>query len=221
MIERYIKNYHKIGPFNEILDNDFIKKLKQEFPPLLARRMTLLSLLIGNVCKNFKLAEEDEIVYATTCAEGLSLESFLLSFPTPSPLHFQNSIHPSGIEQVLIARQQPINNLLPINGAPQTIILNALMAIMHTQSEYSYLISGEEKGNRLSDVQITNNCSYAYSIEFCKDNTDAIGKLCWKPCSTDSLDTVITGDDFIKFLDCKKELELQHKNFGKFKITWH
>ena len=78
--------------------------------------MTHLGLLIGSALDGVPLEPEDAMVYASTYAETRALEDFLLSFPQASPSLFQASIHPGGVQQVLIGRQQPISRLWPLAG---------------------------------------------------------------------------------------------------------
>src|SRR5262249_1179569 len=78
------------------------ERLREKFPRNTLRRMTHLGMLIGTTLDGLTLTPEDALVYATTIAETRALEDFLASFPTASPLGFQTSIHPGGVQQVLI-----------------------------------------------------------------------------------------------------------------------
>src|SRR4051812_39911426 len=90
------------------------ERLKEKFPRAALRRMTHLGLLLGATLEGVTLAPDDAVVYASSYAETRALEDFLASFPAASPLGFQTSIHPGGIQQVLIGRQQRIARLWPL-----------------------------------------------------------------------------------------------------------
>src|SRR4051812_39124370 len=68
-------------------------RLAQVFPRATSRRMTHLGLLVGAALEGIDFGATDALVYATTYAETRALEDYLTSFPTPSPLLFQTSIH--------------------------------------------------------------------------------------------------------------------------------
>ena len=93
------------------------ERLKGNFPPGATRRMTTLGLLVGSALQPLEPGEEDALVYATAYAESCALEGFLDSFPAPSPTLFQTSIHPSGVQQLMIGRQRPVREFLPLSGA--------------------------------------------------------------------------------------------------------
>ena len=130
MIERFL---HQVrvelpGP-DETLAGARLR-LAAKFPRPALRRMTHLGLLIGSALEGLPLGPEDALVYASTFAETCSLEDFLRSFPTASPLLFQSSIHPGGVQQVLIGRLQPIARLWPLAGRTRLVEQALLTALM-------------------------------------------------------------------------------------------
>jgi hypothetical protein len=92
------------------------ERLKAHFPPGATRRMTTLGMLVGGALSRLEPAEGDAVVYATGYSESRTLEAYLDSFPTPSPTLFQTSIHPSAVQQLMIARQQPVREFMPLSG---------------------------------------------------------------------------------------------------------
>ena len=90
--------------------------------------------------------------YATTFSETMCLEAYLDSFPNPSPLMFQNSIHPSGLEQVLIARQMPVSEFLPFAGR-RHVMHAALIAACTTDKARQWVVASEEQGTWLTEKE--------------------------------------------------------------------
>ena len=121
-------------------------RLAEKFPRTALRRMTHVGLLIGSVLDGAPLKSEDALVYATTYAETRALEDFLTSFPAASPLLFQTSIHPGGIQQVLIGRQQPIARLWPLAGRARLVEHALLTALMEPAARVA-LVGAEERGS--------------------------------------------------------------------------
>ena len=91
-------------------------RLKARFPAGAVRRMTQLGLLVGATLADLITEQDDTLIYASQFGEGRALESYLDSFPTPSPTLFQTSIQPSGVQQGLIGRQQAIREVFPLCG---------------------------------------------------------------------------------------------------------
>src|ERR1700712_3327661 len=121
-------------------------RLAEKFSRTALRRMTHLGLLTGSVLDGVPLKSEDAVVYATTYAETRALEDFLTSFPDASPLLFQTSIHPGGVQQVLIGRQQPIARLWPLAGRAR-LVEQALLTALLEPAERVALLGGEERGS--------------------------------------------------------------------------
>src|SRR3569833_3405079 len=120
-------------------------RMREKFPRAALRRMTHLGLLLGCVFVGVLLVFVDAVVYATTFGETRALEDYLQSFPTPSPLLFQTSIHPGGVQQVLIGRQQPVARLWPLAGRSHLVAHAVQTAALET-AERVVLLGGEERG---------------------------------------------------------------------------
>ena len=121
MTERFIHHVRvELPPVDEAAVGARVR-LATKFPRTALRRMTHLGLLVGSALEEMPLEPDDALVYASTFAETHALEEFLASFPTASPLLFQTSIHPGGIQQVLIGRQQPLARLWPLAGRTRLV----------------------------------------------------------------------------------------------------
>lgn len=179
MIRRYVVRAAAAGPFEGEIPAETVRGWARNFPPNVARRMTHLGLLLGEVMREFPIAPEDAVVYATTFGETVATGRYLESFPTASPLFFQTSIHPSAIEQVLINRGCPVRELTPLAGQPDLSAQAALTALL-TPGERVLLTGGEEVGTWLRQLDAASNVGFGFALELSDAPTpEAVGELCW------------------------------------------
>jgi hypothetical protein len=143
-------------------------RLKGHFPSGATRRMTTLGMLVGRAVAVLEPAEDDAIVYASEYAESSALEGFLDSFPTPSPTLFQTSIHPSAVQQLMIARQIPIREFLPLSGGA-LFAFHALRAALLSPAPQVILCGGEERGTWLLAHGLASPRTYAFAARIRKD----------------------------------------------------
>lgn len=155
-------------------------RLAAKFPRTALRRMTHLGLLVGSVLDGLPLGEESAIVYATTFAETRALEDFLTSFPAPSPLLFQTSIHPGGVQQVLIGRQQPLARLWPLAGRAR-LVEQALLTAMLEPAPHIALVGGEECGTWMSDHAMASKRAFAFGALVNSERTGAAARVVLDP----------------------------------------
>ena len=139
------------------------ERLKGLFPAGATRRMTTLGMLVGGALGRLDPGEEDAIVYASGYAETCALESFLDSFPTPSPTLFQTSIHPSAVQQLMIGRQRPVREFLPHSGSA-LLAFHALRAAFLTPSSRALLCGGEERGTWLLEHGLASPRTFAFAM---------------------------------------------------------
>ena len=221
MITRYIHSIQTTGPYENI-DPALVKEFKSGFPPLAARRMTRLALLIGKCLDGISILPDDSVIYATTFSETMCLEAYLDSFPNPSPLMFQNSIHPSGLEQVLIARQQPVSEFLPFAGR-RHVMHAALIAACTTDKARQWVIASEEQGTWLTEKGCGSPTDFAFCIGTSDSPEQAIGKITWDPEASDaSPDDLLAHSTFTLF----QHASARHKvasycdSLGRVLIEW-
>ena len=151
-------------------------RLAEKFPRTALRRMTHLGLLTGSVQDGVELKSEDALVYATTFAETRALEDFLTSFPTASPLLFQTSIHPGGVQQVLIGRQQPIARLWPLAGRARLVEHSLLTALLEP-ADNVVLVGGEERGSWMLENGMAAERPFAFATVLTRDKAGALGQI--------------------------------------------
>lgn len=157
-------------------------RLGEKFPRAALRRMTHLGLLVGAVADGVALGPDDAVVYATSYGETRALEDYLGSFPTPSPLLFQTSIHPSAVQQFLIGRQQPVARLWPMAGRAR-LVEQALEATLLEPAARVWLTGGEERGTWLLDRGVASATSFAFGLLAGDDSTGAAGSI---SCASDA-----------------------------------
>jgi len=175
MIERYLTGVRLDEPGLED-PSGTRERLRDLFPRGATRRMTQLGLLIGGVLHDLAPAEADTLVYASSFAENQALEDYLASFPNPSPTLFQTSIHPSAVQQVLIARQQAVREFFPLTGRRQLIAHGLLTALMGSGLR-ALFCGGEERGQWLHEHQMGSDESFAFAIALSRESAGAIGRL--------------------------------------------
>ncbi len=159
-------------------------RLKARFPTGSVRRMTQLGMLVGSLLSEVSDLSDTPIVYASEFGETRALEAYLESFPTPSPTLFQTSIHPSGVQQGMIARQQAVAQFLPIAGSP-TMIGQAVLAAMLTRAARVVLCGGEERGTWLLPHHASSERAFAFLLVVSSEPTpDAAGRIRLSPTDT-------------------------------------
>jgi hypothetical protein len=179
MIERYLMGCAAEDPLLET-PVQTRERLKDPFPRGATRRMTQLGMLIGSVLRDLSPQESDTVVYATRYAENQALEEYLASFPTPSPTLFQTSIHPSAVQQVLIARQQPIRELFPLTGDAH-LGAHSLQTALLAPNPRVILCGGEERGAWLREHGSASDETFAFALGLSATAPGAIGQVSFSP----------------------------------------
>jgi len=145
--------------------------------------MTQLGLLVGATVKDLQPARKDTVVYATSFGESRAIESYLESFPGPSPTLFQTSIHPSGVQQCLIGIQQPIGELFPLSGGAE-LTVQALLVAALAPSPRVIFCGGEECATWLTEQGVASEHSFAFACALTHSPGPApLGKITLKQVS--------------------------------------
>ena len=155
-------------------------RLAEKFPRNALRRMTHLGLLLGSTLDGVALTPEDAVVYASSYAETRALEDFLRSFPQASPLLFQTSIHPGGVQQVLIGRQQPVARLWPLAGRIR-LVEQALLTTLLEPAPRVVLLGGEERGTWLLEQGYASDHAFAFAAVLTREPAGALGRVGFTP----------------------------------------
>jgi hypothetical protein len=180
MVERYL---HRCAVERPAATEDAAQarvRLAAKFVRPALRRMTHLGLLLGSALDGIAIGPDDTVVYASTFAETRALEDFLQSFPAASPLLFQTSIHPGGVQQVLIGRQQPIGRLWPIASGAR-LVEHALQTLLLDSAERVVLLGGEERGTWMLEHDMAAPRPFAFAAEFRRETAGALARVNFVP----------------------------------------
>ncbi len=217
MIERFIHQVCVELPAPDETVAGARVRLADRFPRTALRRMTHLGLLIGSALDGIPLGPEDAVVYASTFAETRALEDFLLSFPAPSPLLFQASIHPGGVQQVLVGRQQPIARLWPLAGRTR-LVEQALLTALLEPAALVAMVGGEERGTWLLEHSMASARAFAFAAVLVREPAGAVGRVGLDP--DGQADEVCPSlENFTMALAARRRL-LWHGAGGTWSLEW-
>lgn len=217
MIERYLHQVKVELPPRHETAAGARTRLAPKFPRAAVRRMTHLGLLLGSALEDILLGPEDALVYASTFAETRSLEDFLLSFPAASPVLFQSSIHPGGVQQVLIGRQQPIARLWPLAGRAR-LVEQALLTALLEPAPRVVLLGGEETGTWLVEHDMASDRSFAFAMILTRSPAGAAARVAFMPREAVE-ETCPTLEAFTQALTGRRALQW-HGSGGAWTLTW-
>jgi hypothetical protein len=161
------------------------ERLRDRFPRGVTRRMTQLGLLIGSALEEMAPRADDAVVYASAYAETRTLEAYLESFPAASPTLFQTSIHPSAVQQALIARLLPVDEFFPITGRLH-LVAHAVQAALLSEAPRVLLCGGEERGTWLLQQRAASERTFAFAMVLTRDAAGAKARLTIEPCAPDT-----------------------------------
>jgi len=217
MIERFIHHVRVERPTPDETAAGARTRLADKFPRPALRRMTHLGLLLGSTLDGLALTSDDALVYASTFAETRALEDYLTSFPAASPLLFQTSIHPGGIEQVLIGRQQPIARLWPI-ASRRRLLEQALLTTLLEPAERTLFVGGEERGTWMLEKQMASASAYAFAVLFTRASAGALGRVTFTPLTVANDEPCPSLEDFVPALANRQPLRWQ--GGGRWQLDW-
>lgn len=180
MVERFIHSARIERPPAAETAAEARLRLADRWPRGAVRRMTHLGLLTGAALDGLTLTPADAVVYASRYGETRALEDFLRSFPAPSPLLFQTSIHPGAVQQVLIGRQQSVGAFWPLAGR-ERLVEHALLTALLEPAARVLLIGGEERGTWLLDVGVASDRAFAFALELTRGIAGSIGRVRFVP----------------------------------------
>lgn len=181
MLERAITALHIADPGPEE-PGATRARLKEAFPAGAARRMTQLGMLVGSLLEALGPRPDDAVVYASRFGESRALEAYLESFPNASPTLFQTSIHPSGVQQGLIARQRATAEVFPVAGSPAQVA-QALLAAMLAPAPRALFCGGEERATWLTEHRAASARTFAFALALGPASAgDTVGRVALAPC---------------------------------------
>ncbi len=218
MIERFIHHVRvELPPATEAA-TEARARLAEKFPRNALRRMTHLGMLLGSTLEGVALTPEDAVVYASSYAETRALEDFLKSFPQASPLLFQTSIHPGGVQQVLIGRQQPVARLWPLAGRAR-LVEQALLTALLEPAPRVVLLGGEERGSWLLEQGFASEQAFAFAVVLTREKAGALGRVSFDAAPSGVDGPVPTLAAWTQALASRQPLSW-HGAGGKGSIDW-
>jgi hypothetical protein len=217
MIERYLHHVRVELPAGDETAAGARARLADKFPRTALRRMTHLGLLVGSALDGVNLGPDDAVVYASSFAETRALEDFLRSFPAASPMLFQTSIHPGGVQQVLIGRQQPIARLWPLAGRTR-LVEQALLTALLEPAAHVALTGGEERGTWMLDHEMASPRAFAFAALLTREPAGALGRVAFTPGETAD-DPGPTLEDFTQALADRGSLQWRGGG-GTWTLAW-
>jgi hypothetical protein len=223
MIERFIHHLRVERPAASETATAARERLGGNFPRGTARRMTHLGMLLGATLEGVTIAPDDAVVYATTYAETRALEDFLASFPAASPLLFQTSIHPGGVQQVLIGRQQPAARLWPLAGR-ERLTEQALLSALLEPATRVVIAGGEERGTWLLENHMASDRAFAFGMVVTREADGAVASISLEPSGEHErpkmpIDSAPTLGAFVDALAERQSLGwFGHE--GRWTLTW-
>jgi len=193
-------------------------RLADKFPRTALRRMTHLGLLVGSALEGAPLGPDDALVYASTYAETRALEEFLLGFPAASPLLFQTSIHPGGVQQVLIGRQQPVARLWPLAGGARLAEQALLTALLEPAPRVA-LVGGEERGTWMLEQGMAAARPFAFATVLTGEAAGAVGRVALVPGAGGPVEICPTLENFALALAERRPLDWGGAD-GAWRLEW-
>jgi hypothetical protein len=195
------------------------ERLKDRFPRGATRRMTQLGLLVGAALDEVKLRADDALVYASAYAETRALEGFLESFPGASPTLFQTSIHPSAVQQALIARQNPLGEFFPLTGRAHLVAHAVQSALLSTASRV-LLCGGEERGTWLLEQKAASDRTFAFALALDSEPAGALASIALEMVAPDVVAGEFTLPEFFDALRERRAINLVAAPGLHLEVTW-
>jgi hypothetical protein len=218
MIERYIHKPVTLKP-----DGEDIAAGRNRLPPAIsrraARRMTHLGTLIARVLDSHLIDRETFLVYGSTYAETRALEDYVDSFPHPSPLLFQSSIHPSAIQQVFVSQKTPVGEFVPLIGA-RHLVASMLNTAFGSAAGRVVLVGGEERGTWLLDPGLASPEAWAWSFELNTVRDGAAGVVRMEAVTDNPTEDTVEHPLFFSNLAERRPMTVPNPGGGSFSISW-
>lgn len=205
-------------PESEAAAEAALEAHRDTLPRASARRMSALGLAFDLVMAGESPAEADSLTLATEYGMTRTLEDYLASFPSPSPLAFQNSIHPAGIEQYLVPRRLALGEFLPLAGEGATLVASALRALFLTQAPVRRLVLGEERGTWMSDADCGAQRTFALRLTLGTEAAGSLATLTRLPSGTGG--ERLTPYDFAAALAARRPVDVGCTDIGFFRLAW-
>lgn len=211
----YIRSVAVFAHADEASAQAELESHRDTLPRAVGRRMSAMGLAIDRVMAGETPAEEDLLVFASEFGMTRMLEDYVASFPCPSPLAFQNSIHPAGMEQYLVPAHRKVREFLPLAGESTLLLPAAFRALALAEAGVARLIVAEEAGTTLTAAGCGASRTFAFRLTLSADPAPAIGTL--RPCETGERHDLET---FVQAVADRRSLQLGTPDTGYWSLDW-
>lgn len=191
--------------------------LPPDFPRRSARRMTHLGTLMARVMND--RTPGSTLIYGSTYAETRSLEDYLNSFPDPSPLLFQGSIHPSGMQQVYVHRKTPVGTFLPITGSRHLVASLLETALLADKGRVT-VCGGEERGTWMLEQDKASAAAFGWAFDLEPGRHPGDGWLSIEAEGRTRLAEPVEHERFMDALESRTPLEIWRPRGGAIHLRW-
>jgi hypothetical protein len=192
---------------------------RDTLPRAQGRRMNPLGLALDLTLEGDLPGAGESLVFITRHGTIRAVEDFLKSFPHPSPLSFQNAIHPAGIEQCLVPKHASMGELIPFADDQHSGMAAALRALFQVPGHVRRIAGGEERGTWLCEIDAAPEETFAFSMTLTDDAEESsIGTISRDASSEEEIP--LTTRAFAAAIAERKPLRFGLPGFGLFVLTW-
>lgn len=173
----YLRSHATFAPDDEALALAELEAYRDTLPRAVGRRMGTTGLIFDRLMEGESPAPEDAMILASEYGVTRTLEEYLAGFPAPSPLAFQNSIHPAGAEQYLVPRKLVTGEFFPLAGEGVPLLATALSTIFLARGSVRRLLIGEERGVWMSALACGSPRTFGARMTFTTEAEGATHRL--------------------------------------------
>lgn len=192
---------------------------RDTLPRSQGRRMNPLGLALDLALEGDLPAAGEPTIFITRSATCRALEEFLKSFPHPSPLSFQNAIHPAGIEQCLVPKHAAIGELIPVADDGVSGMAAALRVTFHAPGKIRRISGGEERGTWLREIDAAPGETFAWALTLTDEAEEGTLGTISRDASSEE-ESPLTTRAFATAIAERKPLRFGLPGFGLFTLTW-
>lgn len=197
-------------------DTEAMTSAKARIDRKVLRRMSPTAVVLHALLTDYAAQDLGMMVLGTTFGESIGLEKYLDSFPHPSPMHFQNSVHPSSLLQWLIHEKQSIEELIPLAGECLSANALAILFADHSARKRSLIIV-DKMGTWLKEIGQSSRESFALGMNFSPDSRGALGAVVYEE---EESDYFPENQLFVEAIQNKESMTVGCPHGGRFVFTW-
>jgi hypothetical protein len=221
MISRHITAAACIPAYKGNLAPELRQALGTGMPKPLLRRMSDSDLLMATVLGQMQPGTHDALVSLSTYAQPRTVEEFIDSFPSPSPLRFQKSVHPASVQQHCVALQKPLASFIPLAGLGLSVI-HAIRTALCRPEDVVILAGAEETGTWTLPLGACSETGFAFALKLCLsvgDGQVSLGSVEWDT-KVDANEGLSTSAALHAAIERRSEYRTGHPDSGQVIVRW-